>query len=86
MLIQILGPGCPNCERLAEIVRRAVTQLGIDATIVKVKDMDKIEKYGLLFTPGLVIDGKLVCGGRVPSLSEVKEWLAEAARIPSEGR
>ncbi len=80
MLIQVLGPGCPNCERLAQIVRRAVTQLGLEATIVKVKDVKEYEKYGLLFTPGLVIDGKLVCGGRVPSLAEVTAWLTEAAQ------
>lgn len=84
MVIKVLGPGCPNCERLAQIVRRAVTQMGLDATIVKVKDMNEYEKYGLLFTPGLVIDEKLVCGGRVPSLAEVTAWLNEAAHRAEE--
>lgn len=79
MLIKVLGPGCANCERVAEVVRQTITQMGLEATIVKVKDRAEFQRYGLLYTPGLVIDEKLVCGGRIPSVEEVSTWLADAA-------
>ncbi len=80
MIVKVLGPGCPNCEKVAEVVRQAVTQMGMtDATIVKVKEREEFQRYGLLYTPGLVVNEKLVCGGRIPSLSEVSTWLANAA-------
>ena len=79
MVIKVLGPGCPNCERVADVVRQAITQMGMEATIVKVKEREESQRYGLLFTPGLVINEKLVCGGRIPSPEEVSTWLANAA-------
>lgn len=79
MVIQVLGPGCANCERVAEVARQAITQMGMEATIVKVKDRSEWQRYGLMFTPGLVIEEKLVCGGRIPSPEEVSTWLANAA-------
>ncbi len=79
MVIKVLGPGCANCERVAEIARQALEQMGMEATIVKVKEREQFQRYGLLFTPGLVIDENLVCGGRIPSLDEVSAWLANAA-------
>ena len=79
MIIKVLGPGCPNCERVAEVVRQAVSQMGMEATIVKVKEREEFQRYGLLYTPGLVVDEKLVCGGRIPTLSEISTWLANAA-------
>ncbi len=79
MVIKVLGPGCANCERVAEVARQAITQMGMEATIVKVKDREEWQRYGLMFTPGLVIEEKLVCGGRIPSLEEVSTWLANAA-------
>ena len=79
MIIKVLGPGCANCERVAEVVRQAISQMGMEATIVKVKEREEFQRYGLLYTPGLVINEKLVCGGRIPSLAEVSTWLANAA-------
>ena len=79
MVIKVLGPGCANCERVAEVARQAITQMGMEATIVKVKDRSEWQRYGLMFTPGLVIEEKLVCGGRIPSPEEVSTWLANAA-------
>lgn len=79
MVIKVLGPGCANCERVAEVARQAITQMGMEATIVKVKDREEWQRYGLMFTPGLVIEEKLVCGGRIPSPEEVSTWLADAA-------
>lgn len=79
MVIKVLGPGCEACDRLLAVVRQAVIQMGMEATIVKVTDSAAVQRYGLLYTPGLVINEKLVCGGRVPALEEVSTWLADAA-------
>lgn len=77
--IKVLGPGCENCHLVEENARAAVAQLGLDAEIEHVTNHAEYPKYGLLFTPGLVIDNKLVCGGRIPSTAEVTTWLANAA-------
>lgn len=79
MVIKVLGPGCEACDLLAEVVRRAVMMMGMEATLLKVRDPAEYRRYGLLFTPGLVINERLVCGGRIPSLEEVSTWLADAA-------
>ncbi len=77
--IKVLGPGCNNCHLVEEHAREAVAQLGLEAEIEHVTDRAEYPKYGLLFTPGLVIDGKLVSGGRIPSVTEIGTWLADAA-------
>jgi small redox-active disulfide protein 2 len=77
--IKVLGPGCTNCEKVAETVRSALVYAGVtDATIVKVTDRAEYPKFGLLYTPGLVIEEKLVCGGRIPSQAEVVGWIINA--------
>jgi small redox-active disulfide protein 2 len=75
MDIKILGPGCPKCKTLEKVTREAVTESGITATIEKVEDIIKIMEYRVLHTPGLVINGKVVLSGQVPSVSQVKEIL-----------
>ena len=77
--IKVLGPGCANCERVAAIAKSALQSAGVTgATLVKVTDCAQYPKYGLLYTPGLVIDEKLVCGGRIPSQAEVVTWIINA--------
>ncbi len=71
MNIKILGPGCARCQQLEIIVREAVKELGLDATVEDIKDIKKIREYPILATPGLVINEKLVSYGQVPSKSEV---------------
>ena len=79
--IEVLGPGCANCKRLEAMAREAVGLAGIEAEIVKITDYAQIAAYGVLSTPGLVIDGKVVSAGRIPAATEIAAWLAaEAAR------
>lgn len=77
--IKVLGPGCANCQKVEEIASAAVAQLGVEAEIEHVTDRAAYPTYGLLYTPGLVINGKLVSGGRIPTVAEVQTWLANAA-------
>ncbi len=78
LAIKVLGPGCPNCKKVEELAREAVAKFGIEAQIIKVTDYAEITKYPILHTPGLVINEKLVCSGRIPSAAEISTWLAEA--------
>ena len=75
MNIQVLGTGCPKCKTLEKAVRDIVAQNNIDATITKVDDIMEIMKFNIMTTPALVIDGKVVVKGRVPSLDELKQIL-----------
>jgi small redox-active disulfide protein 2 len=74
--IVVLGPGCPRCENLAELARQAADQLGILYELEKLTDIKEFPKYGVMMTPGLVVDGELKVQGKVPSLDEIKGMLA----------
>jgi len=76
--IKVLGTGCRNCKKLEEITKRAVTNLAVDANIVKVTDMADIMAYDILSTPGLVINEHVVSSGRIPEEAEIISWLATA--------
>ncbi|MBX6422782.1 thioredoxin family protein [Thermosulfurimonas sp. F29] len=73
--IRVLGPGCPRCEALYDNVVLALDELGIDATVEKVKDLGQIAAHGVMQTPGLVVDGRVVSQGKVLSVEEIKELL-----------
>ncbi len=75
MKIEILGPGCPNCKRLEEGIRKAVRELGIEADIVKVTSWEDIMSYGIMRTPALVVDGEVKVHGRLPTEAEIKKAL-----------
>jgi small redox-active disulfide protein 2 len=75
MKIKILGPGCARCQQLEKTAKEVVRELGIDATVEEVKDIKKIMQYPILTTPGLVIDEKVVCSGRVPTKAEVTTFI-----------
>ncbi|MBK9389713.1 MAG: TM0996/MTH895 family glutaredoxin-like protein [Bacteroidetes bacterium] len=77
MEIIVLGTGCSKCKALEKITREAVSELGINANIIKEEDIVKIMKYGIMNTPGLVINGKVVMSGRIPSPKEVKEIITK---------
>ncbi|MCB8978960.1 MAG: TM0996/MTH895 family glutaredoxin-like protein [Ardenticatenaceae bacterium] len=76
--IKVLGPGCANCKRVEQIARSEVEKLGLDAEIEKVTDYAQIMAYGVMSTPGLIIDEKVVAYGRIPSNEEVNNWLIAA--------
>ena len=76
--IKVLGPGCLNCVMMERVAREAVADLGVEAKIEKVTDYFDILKYRGVATPGLVINEKLVCAGRVPGPIEVMAWLTNA--------
>lgn len=74
--LQILGPGCPKCIKLAEATRVAADQLGIDCEIEKVTDIDRIVAFGVMMTPALAVDGRVKLAGRVPTVDEIKALIA----------
>jgi small redox-active disulfide protein 2 len=78
LTIKILGPGCDNCKKMEAVARQATANMSVTADFVKVTDWAEIQQYPILATPGLVIDEKLVCGGRIPNEAEVSSWLADA--------
>ena len=79
MEIKVLGPGCANCKKLYAEAEKAIAQSGQPATITKVEAMEEIVAYGILRTPGLVIDGKVVASGRIPSAAEIVAMITTAA-------
>jgi len=75
MKIEVLGIGCSKCKTLYEAVKTAVKEKGVEAEVVKVEDMPSIMKYGVMSTPALVIDGKVVFSGKTASATEIKGML-----------
>jgi len=75
MNIKVLGTGCPRCKTLEKATRDVVAEMGIEANIVKEEDIMKIMEYGIMRTPALVINEKVVMSGRVPSVSEIRELI-----------
>lgn len=73
--IKILGPGCQKCDLLYENVIKAVEELNMNIDIIKVRDLIQITAHGVITTPALVIDGKIVSQGRILSVEEIKELL-----------
>ncbi|HZK17387.1 MAG: thioredoxin family protein [Candidatus Omnitrophota bacterium] len=73
--IKILGSGCTNCKRLEQIVRKVIENNSLEAEIEKVTDFQEITKWPILSTPGLVVDGKVLSSGRIPSEAEITDWL-----------
>ncbi len=78
MIIKVLGPGCTNCKNLERVTNEAITSLGIQATIEKVEDYPTIAAYGIMSTPALVVDEKVVVYGRVPKVAEIRALLETA--------
>ncbi|MEN8116383.1 MAG: thioredoxin family protein [Bacteroidota bacterium] len=77
MEIKVLGTGCTKCKKLEQLTKETIAEMGIEANIEKVEDIYKIMQYGVMRTPGLVIDDKVVLTGRLPKSSELKDLLTQ---------
>lgn len=77
MEIKVLGTGCKKCKALENEVRKTLEEIGVEAAVEKVEDMDKIMQYSILMTPGLVVNGKVKVSGRVPSRKDIAKWIKE---------
>ena len=75
MHIKILGSGCPKCNRLEQLTREAVAELGLEASFEHVTEMDRILAYPIITTPALVVDEQVKVSGRIPSKDELRAWL-----------
>ena len=75
MEIIVLGTGCAKCKRLEQVVRDVVAEMGVEASIKKEEDIMNIMSYGIMHTPGLVINGKVVSKGRIPTSKELMELI-----------
>lgn len=78
LVIKILGPGCANCEKVEQVTRKVVDEMGFEAEVVKLTDYTDIMAYNILSTPGLVVNEKVVCSGRIPTPAEVTTWLVDS--------
>jgi len=78
LTIKVLGSGCANCKRLEQLTRKVVDQLGVEAEVIKVTDPTVYADYGVMATPGLVINGKTVSSGRIPSMAEMTTFVTTA--------
>ena len=78
LTIKVLGSGCANCKRVEQIARKVVSEMSLDAEVIKVTDYNDIATYNILSTPGLVVNEKVVCSGRIPTPAEVTTWLTTA--------
>ena len=75
--IKILGTGCPKCKSLDKVTRKVVEEAGLDANIEKVEDIMEIMKFGIISTPGLVVNGEVKVSGRLPSEKEIKSIITQ---------
>ena len=75
MKIEVLGPGCPKCNSTMENVKKALAELGETADAVKVTDINAMIERGVMSTPALIIDGKVMAQGKVPNVEQIKDWI-----------
>lgn len=77
MQIKILGPGCPRCEEVYKRTNEVLQEMSLTAEVEKVKDIQKIMEFKILATPGLIVNGKIKCTGKIPAKSQIKQWIEE---------
>ncbi len=80
--IKVLGPGCPQCDRMEAEILDLLAETGLPADLEHVRDMQEIAAYGVMGMPALVMDGKVMCAGKVPRKSQLAKWLAAASGAP----
>lgn len=77
MQIKVLGPGCRKCHQTEALVKELVAENGIDATVDYITDLAEIARHGVFATPAVIVDGKVVCSGKVPSKADVLRWIGK---------
>jgi len=88
MNIKILGPGCPNCQKLEANTKQALEELNLEASVEKISDISEIISYGIMSTPALIVDEKVLIAGMVPDVKQIKEVLVNhkaSSEKPTEG-
>lgn len=75
--IKVVGPGCPNCQKLEALCQEVVQEHGLDARIDKVTDVNQFAELGIFMTPGLVVNDEVVSSGKIPTKSMLKQWLQD---------
>ncbi len=75
--IKVLGPGCANCIKLVNMVKEVVTESNLSVNIEKITDREKFMDYGVMLTPGLVVNGKVLSSGKIPTKSTLEHWLTD---------
>jgi len=75
MKIEVVGPGCPRCKATEKNVNEALKQLGIDAEVAHIYDMNEMTKRGVMFTPAVIVDGQIKTSGKIPTVDEIKKIL-----------
>ncbi len=78
--IKVLGSGCPNCKKLENLCKEVVEEKNIKASIEKITDFNEFGKYGIMMTPGLVVNGKVLSQGKIPVKSTLEHWLSEEVK------
>ncbi len=76
MEIKVLGPGCPKCDQTANLIKEALAEADVEATVEKVTDVMEIAGYGVFGTPAVVIDGEVKSVGKIPAKDDIKSWIA----------
>lgn len=79
MKIEILGIGCPKCNATTENVKKALSELGKTAEVVKITDIKQMMERGVMSTPALIIDGKLMVQGKISNVEQIKNWIQKGA-------
>lgn len=77
MKIEILGTGCSKCKKTKEVIEKVLKNEGVEAEVVKIEDVEKILNYGVMITPGVVIDGEVKLVGKVPDEKEIRKWISQ---------
>lgn len=78
MIIKVLGTGCANCKKTKAVIAQVIGEMGVDAQLVEVTDIPSIMSYGVMSTPGIVIDEKVVGSGGVPSKNQVEQLIRQS--------
>ena len=74
--IEVLGTGCPKCQKTTELIEKEISEAGVKAEIIKVQELDEIVNRGVMMTPAVMVDGELKCEGKIPGSKEIKSWFA----------